>query len=311
MQVFMNCTIKKKMGRCYYELLVQLDREIERLKKAKIYVDKKYTEMIIQLEQHTQLPLYAEPICYLDGFIWQDEQAHLGICSYLEEIIQKNSDKSEQPCRFKMNNCETLVLAKKSLKGYLNRHLIEKIEIYNNALQLYETVWHYANQHERKERTFVRFSFLESEHRACYCEMNFELLNDGATQAMVYFEKDKRQNTYQMHPLFINKRRECSSLQHIGEPYIENSALLIELCYLESWIDQRDSFKLECLVEYLKTSKSIASKTISFYGDLTPLSPKDKSICIKYFRQNGFKILGYYKEAHYIEECLVYWCLNL
>lgn len=299
------------MGRCYYEILVQLDKEIERLKKAKIYVDKKYAEMLTQLEQSKQFPLYVEPIFYLDGFIWQDEQAHLGICSYFEEIIQKNSDRSKQPCRFQMNNCETLVLAKKSLKGYLNRRLIEKIEIYNNALQLYETVWHYDNQYESKEKIFVRFLFLENTHRACYCEMNLNILNDEPTQVMVYFEKDKLQNRCQMHPLFIKKQRECSILKHTGEPYIENSELFVELCCLENWLDQRDSFKLDCLVECIKASKSKIQNTVSFYGDLTPLSSKDKSICIKYFRQNDFTILGYCKGEHYIEECLVYRCLKL
>ena len=288
--------MKKKAGKCHYNTLLQLADEIARLKNVRAFLNKQYLQMITALEKEQKFTSCHQEYVYLDGYNWMDNQKCLEVCSYLVRANVEKFREAEAQCAFKNDDCEALFLAKKSMKEYLTNKLTQELAIYNDVVQLYERVWHYHTQHKQEGVPFVRFSVTSRDAVACYCEPQPQESHYETAQMLMFFEKDKIKRTYQNTPLFIKRERDDTVLKKTCEFNLEQSEVLIQLCHIEDWMDAGDDFNVECLVALFKQMKDNRSRLIRVYGSLEDVVPNESSLCIKYFRQRGFKILGAFKE---------------
>ncbi|QEH69425.1 hypothetical protein [Cellulosilyticum sp. WCF-2] len=307
MHKLLACYMKKKLGRCPYEILMQISDDIERLKKARNYLNQQYVVLINQMEQMQFFKPYDKGMLYLDGYSWGNDQENLGVPTYLQRFSIGERGWHSKVCSFCNQNCEAQLLAKKSMKSFLSGKLTVELHNYNDILYLYESIMYYHQQQRNISSFFVRFSFELHHNMAFYYPFYSKQLDGKEINDMVIFEKSQQKNDYQRYQLRIKKENAYTALEKTGELYLDKRGELIQLCQLISWMDENSGFKLKCLYELLKEIKEDVPKVISIYGKLDELSEQEKKVSIQYFRKEGFKILGAFQnETQYESENFIY-----
>ena len=306
MHRLVGCYIKKKIGKCPYEMLIQIEDEIEHLKKAREYLKKQYAELIDQVEQMKLLNFNYKRTLYLDGFSWGSNQENLEGFTYLKHFTQETREYREI-CSFGNQDCELQLLARKSMKNFLINKLMMELQSYNNVLNVYESIIYYHQKVDSSSFVFIRFLIEGDSSKAFYYSVNLNRSFDNDVSSIMFFEKERQDKECQKHKLYIKTESDFSVLANTCVLHLGKNPVLIQLCGLISWVEEGAQFKLKSLYELLSEMTGTKSMTISLYGKLEELSIEEKIACITYFKKEGFRILGAFKEnSEFEDECFVY-----
>lgn len=299
-----NCFIKQQLRRCPYERLIKIEHEIMYLKKAIKYLKKQYEELINELVQIKRVDFNSKKKNYLDGFYWKSEEEDLAKLRNLQCFNQETKEFKEG-CSFSNQDCNLQLLARKSMKHFLRKKLVLEVENYNTVLNIYESIHHYHHKAESSSPVFIRFSIEKDSIKAFYYQSRVS----NGQHAIIFLEKKLHEKECHKCTLRFKIEDDSSPLANTCVLNLGERPILIELCELMYWIEEGIPFKLKSFYELLREMNQMKSMTISLYGKLDNLSIEEKNACITYFKKEGFRILGEFKNSGDFEkECLIY-CL--
>lgn len=299
MRKLVRCYIKQKQRTCPYEKLIQIEGEISYLKRARHYLKKQYEELIKQVELMQLAPFNSTKKDYLDGFCWDnhakdlERTTHLKDLSHDIEVYKKN-------CIFGKQDCQLQLLARKSMRRFLSEQLLLETQSYNTILAICKELSAYHYKVGSPSHAFIRFLVQKERCKAFYYEGNTQ-------HTIIYLEKKIQDRECHKQTLHFKIQEDSRVLTATCLLNLGKRPISIELCQLLQWVEEGVSFKLNSLYDLLGQLNATQSMSTSVYGKLENLSDVEKSVCINYFRNQGFRVLGTFKENGQFEpECFIH-----
>lgn len=311
MHKLVSCYIKWKLRTCPYKRLIQIENEITYFKKARHYLKTQYEELTRQLEQIQALQFNDKKKSYLDGFYWENHEEGLEKFHCFNQINHEIIN-YRQKCPFSNQDCELQLLAKRSMKHFLSELLIVEVQSYNTVLAIYEAISAYHYKIGSSPTAFIRSSIEKDCSKAFYYDVNANNLMTNAQYTIIYFEKKLQDKVCYQYTLHFKVQKERRALANTCLLNQDEKSIIVELCELMKWIEVGVAFKLKSLYELLSQINVKNHAPINLYGKLEKLPTSEKIACITYFRKQGFRVLGAFKENGYFEEeCFIYYAYTL